>query len=260
MFAAYAVYLVGFLALSLAASARAKSSRTALVTLLGFWLANVFVAPRLAADLVRRADPLPTAQEFRAAMAEAKRAQFGHNESHPGFIAFRERVLKQYGVARVEDLPVSFLGLLLREDDEAGYRIFDEHFGRLAARIDRQDRERAAAGFVFPLLALQPVSMAMAGTDYRHHDEFVRAAERHRRLIQTAASQDLLDHARNGDFAYKASADLWESIPSFRFERPGAGSAFANQAANFGMLALWCLGCVTLAWVSVSRPRLAQKD
>jgi ABC-2 type transport system permease protein len=260
MFAAYAVYLAGFLALSLAASARARSSRSALVMLLGFWLVNVFIAPRLAADLVRRADPLPTAQEFRAAMAEAKRAQFGHDESHPGFIAFRDRVLKQYGVARVEDLPVSFRGLSLREDDEAGYRIFDEHFGRLSGRIDRQDRMRAAAGVVFPLLALQPVSMAMAGTDNRHHDAFVQAAERHRRMIQTAASQDLIEHARNGDLAYKASADLWEKIPAFHFERPAAGTVFASQAANFGMLAFWCLGCVTLAWASAARPRLARKD
>ncbi|MBX6312387.1 MAG: DUF3526 domain-containing protein [Isosphaeraceae bacterium] len=172
----------------------------ALVPLLGFWLANTFIAPRLA-DLVRRADPLPTGQQFRVAVAEAKKAQFGHDESHPGFIAFRDHVLKQYGVARVEDLPVSFRGFSLREDDEAGNRIFDEHFGRLSGRIDRQDRWWAAGGVVFPLLALQPLSMGMAGTDHRHHDAFVRAAEQHRLLIQTAASQDLIDPARNGDLA-----------------------------------------------------------
>lgn len=260
MFAAYALYLIGFLALSLAASARARSSRVALVGLLGFWLANVFIAPRLATDILRRADPLPTAQEFRAAIAEAKKAQFGHDESHPAFVAFRDRVLKQYGVSRVEDLPVSFRGLSLREDDEAGYRIFDEHYGRLSGRIDRQDRLRAAAGFVFPLLALQPVSMAMAGTDNRHHDAFVRAAERHRRLIQTAASQDLIDHAPNGDPAYKASAELWEKIPSFQFERSGTSAAFGSQASNFGRLTFWSAGCVLLAWLAAARPRLARGD
>ncbi|MFO0960062.1 MAG: DUF3526 domain-containing protein [Isosphaeraceae bacterium] len=260
MFAAYALYLLGFLALSLAASARARSSRAALVGLLGFWLVNSFIAPRLATDLARRAEPLPTGQEFRAAIAEAKKAQFGHDESHPAFVAFRQRVLEQYGVDRAEDLPVSFRGLSLREDDEAGYRIFDEHHGRLAERIGRQDRARAAAGFVFPLLALQPVSMAMAGTDNRHHDTFVRAAEGHRRRIQTAASQDLIDHARNGDLAYKAPADLWETIPPFRYERPDAEAAFAPQATHFGMLAFWSAGCALLAWLSASRFRLSFGD
>ncbi len=260
MFAAYALYLLGFLALALAASARAPSSRAALVGLLAFWLINVFVAPRLASDLIRRSDPLPTAQQFRAGIAEAKKAQFGHDESHPVFVAFRDRVLKQYGVARVEDLPVSFRGLSLREDDEAGYRIFDEHFGRLRARIESQDAVRAAAGWLFPLLAVQPISMAMAGTDNRHHDAFVRAAELHRRAIQTAASRDLIDNARNGDPNYRASADLWAAIPAFEFIRPRAVLVLGSQAASFGKLAAWSGGCVVLAWWAASRPRLAGGD
>lgn len=73
LFAAYCAYLTGFLALSLAASARARSSRAALAGLLGFWLANVFVVPRLATDLVRQAEPLPTGQQFRAGIAEARK-------------------------------------------------------------------------------------------------------------------------------------------------------------------------------------------
>jgi ABC-2 type transport system permease protein len=254
---AYALYLLGFLALALAVSARAGSSRAALVVLLGFWLVNAFIAPRLAADLARRAAPLPTGGEFRAAIAEAKRAQFGHDETHPAFVAFRDRVLRRYGVARVEDLPVSFRGLSLREDDEAGYRIFDDHFGRLCAAIARQDRLRAAAGLAFPLLALQPISMAMAGTDNRHHEAFLRAAEAHRRVIQTAASQDLLDHARNGDAAYKAPAALWERVPAFQYRRPGAAAAWRSQATNLAILAAWAAGTIGLALWAARRPRLS---
>jgi ABC-2 type transport system permease protein len=256
MFLGYALYLGGFLALALAASARASSSRSALVGLLSFWLLNTFVAPRLATDIVRKVDPLPTSQAFRDAMAEDKRALFGHDETHPGFIAFRDRVLKQYGVRRVEDLPVSFRGLSLREDDEAGYRIFDRHFGRLATAIETQDALRSLPGFIVPMLALQPVSMAMAGTDNRHHHRFVRAAEGHRRLIQTAASQDLIDHARNGDNRYVAPATLWDRIPAFHYERPDAAWAWQSQWFNLVSLALWCLVCWLLAWRSALRPRL----
>ena len=90
---------------------------------------------------------------FREAIAEDKKKLFGHDENHPGFITFRERVLKQYKVNRVEELPVSFRGLSLREDDEAGYRMFDRHFGRLQSQVERQDAWRAAAGILFPMLA-----------------------------------------------------------------------------------------------------------
>ena len=34
---------------------------------------------------------------------------------------------------------MSFRGLSLREDDEAGYRMFDRHFGRLQSQVERQD-------------------------------------------------------------------------------------------------------------------------
>lgn len=253
---AYTLYLIGFLALAMAMSARASSSRAALMGLLVFWLLNSFLVPRWVTELVRRTDPLPDALAFREAIAEDKKKLFGHDEKHPGFIAFRDRLLKQYKVKRVEDLPVSFRGLSLREDDEAGYRMFDRHFGILQAQVDRQDRWRAAPGILFPMLALQPLSMAMAGTDNWHHHHFVQAAEQHRRLIQTAASQDLIDHARNGDSAYVAPASTWASIPSFDYHQPGAGWAWQGQWYNLAALLAWCVACCLLAGLTGSRPRI----
>jgi ABC-2 type transport system permease protein len=252
----YALYLLGFLALALGVSARARSSRAALVGLVVFWLLNSFLVPRWVTDVVRNADPLPTALAFREAIAEDRKKLFGHDENHPGFIAFRERILRQYGVNRIEDLPVSFRGLTLREDDEAGYRIFDRHFGRLQAQVERQDARRSMPGFVFPMLALQPVSMAMAGTDNRHHHHFVRAAEEHRRLIQTAASRELIDHARNGDNNYVAPESTWSGIPSFDYQQPGALWAWRGHWLNLGSLALWCAACCALAWRVALRPRI----
>lgn len=252
----YSLYLLGFLALALAVSARARSSRTALVGLLAFWLLNSFLVPRWVSDLVRNADPLPTTLAFRAAIAEDKKALFGHDENHPGFLAFRDRVLRQYRVNRVEDLPVSFRGLSLREDDEAGYRMFDRHFGRLQAQVERQDAWRAAPGLLFPMLALQPLSMAMAGTDNRHHHHFARAAETHRRLIQNAASQDLIDHAKNGDADYVAPESTWARIPAFDYRQPSAGWAWRSQQLNLLSLTLWSLACGTLAWFAAQRPRV----
>jgi ABC-2 type transport system permease protein len=253
---AYGLYLIGFLALAMAVSARAKSSRAALVGLLVFWLLNSFLVPRWVTDVVRNADPLPTALAFREAIAEDKKALFGHDESHPGFLAFRDRVLKQYNVARVEDLPVSFRGLSLREDDEAGYRMFDRHFGRLQDQVERQDALCASPGLLFPMLALRPVSMAMAGTDNRHHHHFVEAAEQHRRLIQTAASQDLIDHAKNGDNSYVAPETTWAGIPSFAYRPPSPVWAWRGQWLNLASLALWCLACCGLAWAAASRLRV----
>lgn len=238
MSAGYSVYLGGFALFTLGVSARAASSRAALVTLLAFWLANGFLAPRVASDIARIAAPTPSTDAFRATIARDKAAaSLGHDESNPAFRAFRDETLKKYGVTRIEDLPVSLRGLSLRRDDEIGYAIFDRHFGALQAAFDRQDALRALPGFVFPLLALQPFSMALAGSDSRSQFDFATAAEAHRRLIQNEVSDNLIHFAH--DDAYVAGPELWRRIGAFAYRAPYVAPTLAAETANIGALILW---------------------
>lgn len=251
----YGFYLGGFVALALAVSAYSRSSRAALVGLLAFWLVNCFLMPRAMTDIVRASVALPTALEFRQAIADDKKKTFGHDESHPAFVAFRDRVLRQYGVTRVEDLPVDFRGLSLREDDENGYRIFDRRYGALQEAFAQQDRWRAAPGFLFPFLAIQPFSMGLAGSDTRSHYHFATAAEQHRRMIQTTISEDLIRNGRYGDPNYVAGHDLWARIPSFSYRAPSSSWALSAQAANVAALTVWLCAAVLLAWLAARRLR-----
>ena len=56
----YAIYLVAAIFLVLAVSARMKTSRAALVTLLAVWIVGVVLAPRAISDLTDRAYPTPS--------------------------------------------------------------------------------------------------------------------------------------------------------------------------------------------------------
>lgn len=251
----YGLYLGGFVALALAASAALRDSRLALVLLLGFWLINAFVAPRWASEAARAAVPLPTAAAFRQAITEEKRRSFGHDEQHPAFVAFRERVLREHGVSRVEELPFNFRGLALREDDRIGYLVFDRHFGRLFERIEAQDRQRARAGLVFPLLAVQPLSMALAGTDNRHQHHFLVSAEQHRRLIQDLLSEHQMRHAGSGTARYEAPASLWAQVPAFAYPAPGPRWAWRGQQGHLLSLVAWFGVTALLAALSIRRLR-----
>lgn len=247
----YGAYLAGFAFLTLAVSALVPSSRAALVTLLAFWLVNSFLAPRLAADAGRVLAPTPTAQAFRATIAADKARTFGHDERHPAFIAFREEVLKNYGVSRVEDLPVSFRGLALRKDDESGYAIYDKHFGALQATFEKQDMVAQAAGFLFPLLAMRPFSMAFAGSDSRAQFDFARAAEAHRRTIQNQVSDNII-HFQHDD-SYVAGAELWKRIASFSYRAPAAGFAFDGAREAIAGLSGWLGLTLLLAFFGARR-------
>lgn len=249
----YGVYLTGFAFLALGVSALARDSRAALVALLAFWLVDAFVAPRLSADAAHSLAPTPTAQEFRATIAKDKAKTFGHDETHPAFIAFREETLKKYGVSRVEDLPVSFRGLTLRRDDEAGYEIYDRRFGALQAAFEKQDALRAAGGFLFPLLALQPFSMALAGTDSRAQFDFATAAEAHRRLIQNEVSDTIIHFQR--DETYVAGPELWKRIAAFSYHAPRVGVALAGARDAVAALLGWLALTLLFAFVAVRRLR-----
>lgn len=251
----YALYLSGFTALALGASAALSSSRKALIVLLAFWVVNGFVAPRAMTDLARQVSPTPTAVEFQKGLTDARKATFGHDESHPAFVAFRDRMLKQYGVARVEDLPVGFRGLSLREDDENGYRIYDQHYGALWNSYARQERIRAIAGVAFPLAALQPFSMGMAGTDTFHHNRFASAAEAHRREIQTVVSADLMRNQKYGDKKYVSNRALWEKIPAFEYRVPEVEWALVRQGWNLAILFLWTFAAMVFAVTATRRLR-----
>ena len=66
--AGYLVYLCTWAALIAAVSARASTLRASLAILIGLWAATTLVVPRAAVELSRMAAPLPTMQQFRAAM------------------------------------------------------------------------------------------------------------------------------------------------------------------------------------------------
>jgi ABC-2 type transport system permease protein len=249
----YLAYLLGFVFLTLGVSALAKNSRAALVTLLAYWLTNSFLAPRLATDLTRGLAPTPTAQAFRAGIATEKAATFGHDETHPAFLAFRKETLAKYGVSRIEDLPVNFRGLQLRKDDEIGYAIFDKHFGALQASFDRQDTLRASAGFLFPLLAIQPFSMAFAGADSRAQFDFTTAAEAHRRDIQNEASENIIHFAH--DEGYAAGPDLWRRIGAFSYDAPTASFPLAHSGPAITGLTAWLALSLSFALFAARRQR-----
>ncbi|MBM4184591.1 MAG: DUF3526 domain-containing protein [Gemmatimonadetes bacterium] len=243
--AVYLAYFGVFLAVSLAVSARASSSRLALLVLLGFWAVNGLIAPRVAVDLSKRLDPAPTAFEFaRAIQAEL---------SEPMDVARLEReVLDQYGVETLDALPVNFAGIRLQASEEHGDVVFDRHYGALWDAFGRQSRTHEAIGALSPLLAVRALSMGLAGTDVEQHRHFAAAAEAYRRSLVKAMNDDLA-FSSVGVAAYAAGPELWESVPAFTYEAPRLASVLGSRTMSLIVLGLWVLGSLLVAAGAVRR-------
>ena len=257
MIAGYLLYFGAFVGLSLAVSARAKSSQMALVVLLAFWIVNGLIAPRAIADAAKRVHPTPSAFVFQQAMdREMQSGPDGHDTADKRAEALRQRVLKQYGVDRLEALPVNFAGISLQEGEEHGNAVFDRHYGELWSRFEEQNRFRQLAGAAAPMLAMQSFSMGMAGTDFAHHRDFAAAAEQYRRLLVRKMNDDMTYNAGKQDFSYLAQPALWNEVEAFRYEAPAAMWAVRRQAPSLLLLAVWCAASLLAAAAATAKLRV----
>jgi ABC-2 type transport system permease protein len=239
---AYLAYFMLFVAVSLAVSARASSSRIALVILLTFWFANSLVATRAVADLAAWWHPTPSAVEFQRAME----ADLGNQrEMEERLEKRRQELFARYGVDSVDALPIAFSGISLQEGEEHGNEVFDRHYGQLFDTYRRQNRIYEMGGVVAPALALRTISMGLAGTDLAQHLDFIAAAEQYRRDIQRVMNGDIAAHQKKGQ-TYLAGADLWSQVPDFDYEAPSTGRVLSQVRWSLVILGAWLAGAVLL--------------
>jgi ABC-2 type transport system permease protein len=218
----YLGYFLVFALIALGISARARSSRTALVGLLGFWVINSMVAPRLAADVSKRLYATPSALEFQKRVdRDMQQGLNGHDPADRRAAALEQRVLAQYGVTSIKDLPVNFDGIRLQEGEEYGNRVFDKHFAALWRAYNRQTQLHELGGVIAPLLAVRSLSMGLAGTDFAHHRHFASAAEQYRRTLVKQMNDDMTLHADTAGFDYMAGQETWAKASAFSYRAPG---------------------------------------
>lgn len=233
---AYLLYLAIVGLISLGVSARAPSSRLALLVLLAFWFGNSLVATRLASDLAAQLYPTPSAAVFREAMEKDLSDQ---QDMARRLDARRAELMQRYHVSSMDAVPVNLSGISLQESENHGNEVFDRHYGRLFDQYERQQRLYTLAGFLAPLLSVRSLSLALAGTDLAHHRDFVDSAEAYRRDIQRSMNDDIARHVTAPGAVYTAGADLWSSVPAFHYELPSARWALSNQLPSVAALAIW---------------------
>jgi ABC-2 type transport system permease protein len=252
--AAYLLYFTIFLAVSLAASARFKTAQMALLVLFGFWIFNGLFVPRVAADLAQKFYPSVSSNEFwENTSRDLREGIDGHNPQNKRTEEAKQQLLKQYGVEKVEDLPINFSGWSLNQGEEYAAKVYDKHYSALWQSFENQNRVYVLSSIFAPLPAARAVSMSMAGTDFAHHRHFASEAEEYRRVINRILNEDYMNNSRTGDTNYTANETLWSGMPRFQYELPGTGWALQTQILPLVMLLLWTILAVGLAWLAIGR-------
>lgn len=246
----YLLYLGIFVAVSLAVSARAQTSRFALLALLGFWIVGCLILPRVATDLARRVYPTPSAMQFANEMEnDIKNGGDSHSPSDKRLAELKIETMRKYNVARLEDLPVNFDGIALQAGEDYSNQVFDEHYGELWTRFLQQDKLRQAAAVVAPVLAVGSLSRGLAGTDFAQQKDFAVAAENHRRDLIRTINNHVIAKVKYGDTKYVVGQELWGQVKEFEYAAPNTSEVLRQQTVSLAVLGLWFAAAVAaLLW------------
>jgi ABC-2 type transport system permease protein len=259
--AGHAAYMIACASLAVSVSARHRTARGALVTLIGGWLLLWIIVPRMVPGIAEMLYPLPTRATFEAQVERRVRTLGdSHNPDDPTFAGLRARTLAAHGVARVEDLPVNYNGVVMAESEKLTTDAYRVHLQDLDGIYERQGTVVGLAGFISPYLSMRMLSSALAGVDIAHAIEFERQAEDYRyRLIQhlntlhtheVALAQDrYLGIGEDGaPTRQRIGRAHWAATPATNFTQPSVLWALRRQPLAVSGLVWWIL----LAWGGVT--------
>jgi ABC-2 type transport system permease protein len=242
--------------LTLWTSARAKSSRSALVALLGIWVSVSLIVPRVATDLTVALAGVPSEAVLSARVKESL------NDGLPGGPTRDERVdeiseglLERAGFKGAETLIDASLlnGLELQAEALFENEVFDHHFEALGSALERRELLEQALGVLSPVLVVRSLSMALAGTDAAHHRHFSDRAEGHRRGLVELLNREFAERGGAAGFDYKAGKETWEKAPPFEYTPPSLGWVLRRQLTSLVLLLSWLMVAVFGARWAVAR-------
>lgn len=265
--AGYAAYLALWVVVILLVSARVSRSRDALLALVAIWAVTVVLLPRVAPDVASAAVPLQNRLQTDVAIArDLRKIGDSHNPDDPHFAAFKQSVLDRYGVARVEDLPVNYKGLLALEGEKLTSQLFDRYAAQSYGAQERQNALVETIGIASPAIALRSLSMAAAGTDFAGHRRFLDQAEAYRyALVQKLNALQASDVSYADDTATDLAANIrkrvdaanWEKMPDFAYRGPSAQTLATAALPGLAILIAWL--AVALALLVLSTRRLGTR-
>lgn len=247
-FCTYALYYLIISGLTIFFSSRWQSSTVALTSMLGIWILWTVFLPQFLLSSVEKWHPLPSRNEFQTAIkTDRSKGLDGHNPADERGKELEQKVLAEYGVDSLSQLPINFDGIRMQADEEYGNLVWDKHFGNLRQVLARQKRSLQTGGVINPFLSLQNASMGFAASDNLHHQEFLLQVENYRRVfIKTLNDKHTYGGSKTGDWGWEADNDFYRSVPDFEYQPAALSEVFRYYVPDMLSLFLWVLLVVGL--------------
>jgi len=260
----HAAYLLLWVALIGLVGLIAKRRGTVLAVLILAWLAWALWLPRMAVSYAEATTPADGKLHSDLRMLTEQRALGdGHNANDPAFAALRDGLLAQYGVQRLEDLPVNFRGMVASHAEATLTAVLNAYAEQRMEGEREQLARMSQVAWLSPTLATAIASRTLAGTGLDGHHRFLREAE----TLRFAFVQDLNqahanalryedDLRRSSDPAAERRTRIdpqhWQQLDAFVFT-PEPAAARASAALGHAAPVLFWLLMLVIGGLGMAR-------
>lgn len=243
LFLLYMNYLAIISLIAVLVSALCKTSRMALVSLIGIWLLFTILVPRGSHAVGRYLHPSPSKIAFEAGVEkELLKKGDSHDPNDPYYKALKDSLLTVYGVDSVQKLPFNYGGFQMREGERISTEVYNQHFRELMKVYERQNRFAASTAFIDPFVGLRNLSMALCGTDFTAYVNFQLQAEDYRYRLAQQMNELQMKYISNNKTADKTiSSDFWKSLPKLEYQPAGIAASFRAERLSVLALTVWLL-------------------
>ncbi len=238
-------YLLFFAILStitILVSTFSKTSKGALVKLLGIWLLFVIILPKSLQAIGYYLYPTPSKIEIETAVEhDLIRQGNSHNPDDPHFKALKDSVLLAHNVVKVEDLPFNYGGFIMSRGEAMSTKVYLKHQDRLYQVYRKQNNLERLSAFVNPYTAIKNWSMAFSGTDFQSFLHFKAQAEGYRFNLAQEMNQLQMDFIPNKGKAgpNTISNKYWKAFPPFEYHFLSVSKVLSNELTSIMALLLW---------------------
>lgn len=258
----YLAFLFIISALTVVVSASSKSSKNALLRLLGVWLLFVVLLPKSAQALGNYWHPTPTKLAFQSAIEkEVIKKGDSHNPDDPHYNNLRDSVLAVHNVTKVTELPFNYGGFVMREGEKITSQLYRQHHAKLVDTYENQNDITRFSSFINPFTAIKQLSMILAGTDFSAYINFQSQADDYRyELAQTMneLQMEYISPSKTSGSEGKTHVvkhEHWEEFADFEHKPIEFNDAFNEATLALLSILLWTLAAFGLLVFTSKRAR-----
>lgn len=204
-------------------SSKSKTSKNALIVLMGIWLFMAILLPRISPVLITSIYPSPDKLTFDADVEkDILRQGDSHNPDDPFYKSIKDSVLNKYRVSVADSLPVNLGGIVASVGEKISAETYKKHHADLMHIYFKQIDLIKQIGFFNPFMMLKSISMGLCGSSFKDYVHFQDQSEVYRYRLAQNMNTLQTNHITNkksseGSHVFHVENYYFKQFPDFNY-------------------------------------------